>query len=71
MVLSGTGLMECEQLETEILCEILTSAFLSVIIAVHLSLGCRSRSTVYQVTPPLNLLNGMGSKQLNFAAAVI
>lgn len=34
----------------------LTSVFLSVITADHLLLGGKSRSTVYQLTPPLNLI---------------
>lgn len=39
----------------EVLDGVLTSVFLSVITGVHLSLGGKSRSTVYQLTGPLNL----------------
>ena len=42
-------------IKTKQLQSILTSVFLSVITADHLLLGGNSRSTVYQLTPPLNL----------------
>lgn len=56
-----------EEQESEIKCSlaqnclkslvsVLTSAFLSLITVVHLLTGGKSRSTVYQLTPPLNLV---------------
>lgn len=40
----------------QVLNSFLTSVFLSVITAVHLLVGGKSRSTVYHLTAPLNLM---------------